>query len=341
MVFERSRRGVFALSLAAALALVAPAAAADAQPTPTAEQKETARNLMQIGDDKFAAGDHAGALEAYEGADAIMRVPSTGLAVGRARARLGMLVEAVDVLQRVARHPQSGSEPRAFAGAREEAKRLDADLARRIPTVKVVVKGPAEDTPVEVRIDGAAVPQNARELPRRVNPGKHVVSVSAPGYLTSELAVEVAEQQHEEVAITLEPGSAPPAAGVPDAGSSSRTQPVTSGPSPVMIAGFAIGGAGLAVGIATGAVSLAKTSELEERCGGTICPETERDEHHTIVTLANVSNVAFAVGGVGVAIGIVGLVLDLQNDEPSSTERARVRIEPVVGPGSIGLRGSF
>ncbi|HZO15954.1 MAG TPA: hypothetical protein VFB62_21925 [Polyangiaceae bacterium] len=306
---------------------------------PTAEQKETARNLMQIGDTKFGAGDFAAALEAYEAADAIMRVPTTGLAVGRARARLGMLVEAVDVLQRVGRHAPSDGDTKAFAEARDAAKRLDTDLARRIPTIEVVVKGPAADTPIEVFIDGGAVPANG--LPRRVNPGKHVVSARAPGYLAAETSIEVAEQQHEAVELALEPGGPPPEVPREKRAPPKRTStPAKSdSPSPLMIAGFAVGGAGLAVGIATGVVSLVRENELEARCGGTSCPESERSNHDDIMLLANVSNVAFAVGGVGVVAGIVGLVLELQDDGPSGWGPEQARL--VIGPGSLGMRGSF
>jgi hypothetical protein len=271
-----------------------------------------------------------------------MHVPTTGLAVGRARARLGMLVEAVDVLQRAGRHAPSEREPKAFAQAREEAKRLDADLARRIPTVKTIVKGPAADTPIEVTIDGAAVPANARRLPRRVNPGKHVVAAKAPGYLPAERNIELAEQQHETIELALEPGGPPPRiaeGGGEDerARATPASEATSDDPSPLMITGFAVGGAGLAVGIATGVVSLVRTNELEERCGGTRCPDSERSRHDDIIVLANVSNVAFAVGGLGIAAGIVGLVLELGDD----AEPEQARIEPLIGPSGLGIRGSF
>src|SRR5262245_28279562 len=65
-----------------------------AQPSPS--QRETARDLMKQGDDRFAAGDYAHALEAYRAAHALVAVPTTGLAVAQAQEKLGHLVEAHD-----------------------------------------------------------------------------------------------------------------------------------------------------------------------------------------------------------------------------------------------------
>ena len=78
---SRTRRlGALLVAVAIALSLASPAAA-----EPTSAQKETARNLMQIGDGRYASGDYEAALRAYQGADEIMGVPTTALAVGRAQ----------------------------------------------------------------------------------------------------------------------------------------------------------------------------------------------------------------------------------------------------------------
>ena len=91
---------------------------------PSAADRETARTLMATGDGKLKDGDLDGALEAYRGADEIMGVPTTALAVGRVYARMGKLIQAVDALSRARRHPVDGSEPEAFRQARAEAAKL-------------------------------------------------------------------------------------------------------------------------------------------------------------------------------------------------------------------------
>ena len=63
-------------------------------------------------------------------------------------------------------------------------------------------------------------------------------------------------------------------------------------------------------------------------------------ENHEIVRLANASNASFAIGGVGLAVGVGALVWSLTTDATSDAT-ARARLEPVIGIGSLGLQGSF
>jgi hypothetical protein len=61
------------------LAFLLCTSAALAEPSPG--EKETARALMDEGDRKLSKQDLRGALQAYQGADQIMGVPTTGLEV--------------------------------------------------------------------------------------------------------------------------------------------------------------------------------------------------------------------------------------------------------------------
>jgi hypothetical protein len=76
---------------------------------PTASEKETARGLMDEGHAKDDRGDHAGALESFRAADALMHVPTTGLEVGRQQVALKLLVAAC----RWSRASRPPSRPRA------------------------------------------------------------------------------------------------------------------------------------------------------------------------------------------------------------------------------------
>src|SRR5687768_9838148 len=91
---------------------------------PSAADKETARSLMNQGDTARDEQDYRAALKAYEAADAIMRVPTTGLAVARMHEKLGQLLEARDKALAVARIPAGATEPAAFTTARNEAEQL-------------------------------------------------------------------------------------------------------------------------------------------------------------------------------------------------------------------------
>ena len=114
-----SLRAVALLVLVGLLLLpdTAPARGGSGTREATAGDKETARFLMDDGDRKLRVGDYRGALDAYIAADKIMRVPTTGIAVGRVQEKLGRLLEARDTWLRVARYPVKLDEPEPFTEA--------------------------------------------------------------------------------------------------------------------------------------------------------------------------------------------------------------------------------
>jgi hypothetical protein len=81
-------------------------------------------------------------------------------------------------------------------------------------------------------------------------------------------------------------------------------------------------------------MSIAQTDALLERCGGPRCDASAADDVSSANTLANVSNGAFIVGGVGVALGLIGVVLAVTTPEPAETP---LRPEATAS----GLRWSF
>jgi tetratricopeptide (TPR) repeat protein len=336
----RRRRSRWALALATAL-LAAPLPAAQAAPrAPTAAQKETARGLMQLGDAKLRAGDAQAALDAYRAADEIMGVPTTRYAVGRACARLGLLVEAVDHLQGAVRYPKRPDEPAAFAEARTAAARLDAELATRIPTLHVRVRGPRGDIPVELTIDESPVDPRARGLPQRLDPGSHRVRALADGYRPAELEVVLEAGESRTVELALAPAASPEPASPPLSPAPTPRGPAAADAShglpTASWAAFGVGAAGLVLGTVTGAISLARASDLADRCPDRVCDEAERDEHDTILALANASNVGFALGAAGAA---VGLSLWLFQHDDGDGPQANFR--PWLTYGGAGLGGRF
>src|SRR4051812_35729561 len=90
--------------VASASLLVASGARAQ---TPSAADKESARALMDTGDEKSDAKDYAAALKAYQAADALVHFPMTGLAVARVQERLGQLLEARDAAIQVTHSTQN------------------------------------------------------------------------------------------------------------------------------------------------------------------------------------------------------------------------------------------
>lgn len=353
---------VFSLSLTALTAAIAFPPPVHAEPS--AVEKETARTLMAEGRDKRDAGDHKGALKAFQAAHSIMNLPTTGLEVGRSQADVGLLVEARDTLLAVSRMPVTSGEPAAFALARKQAvERADA-LFDRIPSVRITLEGVGEGAPVSVTIDGAPVATAALLVPVKVNPGTHVV-VARLGDAQKQETITVKEGEKKELTIVVPKPSAP-VEPVPPAASTTASAPSASAPpppavtapppvptapppappppppttgarvSPLVYAGFVTAGVGLLVGGIAGGLELSKANDIKSQCDGNRCPRSVEDELDGARTLATVSTIGFIVAGVGAGVGVIGLFTS--GSSPAS-DRPAVGLS--VGAGTLSLRGSF
>jgi hypothetical protein len=319
-----------------------------AQAEPTAADRETARALMDRGYVQLKKGDTREALEAFKGADAIMGVPSTGLAVGLALEKLGRLVEARDKLLEVARLPIQPKESTQLRDARKQAETLQASLAERIPTLTLTVSGLAGGVRPTVRVDGAEVPANLLELPRKLDPGTHAIAGTAPGYrdVTTEVVLAEREQKSISLAFVPKPVESPkPVAPVPSRAipSSSRVvaQEAGAGPrwlrSPLFWTGVGLAGAGAIAGSITGVLSLEAAADAKARCPNDVCPNAEPLETaDRSQLLAHVSTGSFALAGVGAALAVVGVVI-----APSTPSSPSPRASLVMGPASFGVVGEF
>jgi hypothetical protein len=319
-------------------ALVATSASRGAEPT--SAEKETARSLMDAGYARRNHGDHAGALEAFLGADAIMHVPTTGVAVAREQVALGRLVEARETLRRVTRPPAPADEPAPFRAAREEARRLDDELLARIGGLQITIVGLPEGVIPEVTIDGTVVPWPALVVaPFRVNPGRHVVTVRARRRLLQQEAV-VSEAEVTPISFAMPPPSPTDAAGEPGppptpASSSMRDW--------LRWGGLGLLGAGLTTGAVTGILSFTKRDSLNNECVDYRCL-TPASSHDLNVanTLATTSTVAFFVAAAGGGLFLASFFVGSPNMQSGvAPPTVHSGVVPWVGPASAGLRGSF
>lgn len=221
---------------------------------PSAADRDTARGLVIEGRKQFSAGDFKGSLGSFRRAHAIMGVPTTGVGVAKALASLGQLVEARDAALEVVRMPVEPDGPRAFLDAQSEANTLAEALAGRIPALQIKVDGPTPGAAVTVKIDGVHIPSAATGEPRKVDPGLHQVTASAPGFATAEQSVRVPEHVTRPVVFTLHPrggAAATSAVGSPDAPDrQSPARKPSSSKHGVPTWAWVAGGAGVAAGAA-------------------------------------------------------------------------------------------
>ena len=303
----------------------------------TEEERESARDLMDQGDERVEQRDYAAALVLYRAAHDIMHVPTTGIEVARVEAMRGRLVEAREVALEIGRiPPRPNGDPKPFIEAREEARKLAADLDRRIPILTIVVRGVPEGAPLEVKLDGGLLPTEEALKPHPVNPGRHEIWASAGGLPPVSKEIELQDGQRQTVIVGLGGASEDPDGDRP-------AKPSSRGVSPLVYVGFGVGGAGLIAGAITGIFSLTRASEVEALCPGGVCPTRSRLEQATqpkdaALTLANASNIAFAIGVAGVGVGVAGLFLSKREPkQPSSGASMHL----TFGPSSVGVVGSF
>jgi hypothetical protein len=305
--------------------------------------KETARALMDEGDTKRDAKDYKGALASYEKADAIMHVPTTGLEVARMQAQLGLLLEARETLGRVVRLPSKDKEPQAFVNARKAADQLSEELAKRIPAVQLAITGLEPGQIPEVTVDNEPLPPAALNVPRKVNPGTHAIVVRSPGH-EKKVEVTVTERETKNVAVDLKDKPPEPKTVKMDTTSVDES----STPKILMFGGFGLAVVGIGVGSVTGLMSMSKVDDIKATCNPeNKCPAEKAGDIDDAKMLGNISTLGFAAGGLGAAIGIVGLVMMSGSKEStppagaSAKNAPLVKTQPVVGAGYFGLAGTF
>jgi hypothetical protein len=245
-------------------------------------------------------------------------------------------VEARDTLAQIMSSVPARGEPPQFRDARLEAQKLDASLEPRVPTVTVTVSGAKEGAAVSLSMDGVAVPAAVIGLPRRLDPGHHVM-IATTSTQEGRAEVDVAEGEKKDVSITLATVAKP----TPIAPATTEEQPPPAPEShrsyALPIVFFAIGGASLIAGGITGVMELSQQNALSTSCPNHVCPPSQYGALDTANTLATISTVTLIVGGAGVAAGVITLFVG----KPSTAAPTQARIEPWIGLGSAGVRGTF
>jgi hypothetical protein len=335
-----------ACTAAALFSLPAAVAHAQAHSAPSLSDRETARNLMDEGDKKRDSGDMKGALAAYEKADALMKVPTTGIEVARTQIALGKLLEARETLNRVSKIPAKAGEPAPFRDARKQADTLNAELANRIPSVVVVPSNTEPGQPSAINIDGEDIPPSVAAVPRKINPGTHVATVKS-GKLEKKVEFIVAEKENKTVEVDFkdqvaaQPPPPPPPPPPKPQPSGSSTGKI------LMFGGFGLAAVGAGVGAVTGLMSISKTGDIKDHCKNDKCTTDQADAIDSAKLLGNISTVAFIAGGVGAGVGVVGLLLmnkeskESPPDTPGASGFHPTNIRAVLGPSYAGLTGAF
>jgi hypothetical protein len=358
----RFRNASATMAMSLALGLIAPTALAQSD-----ADRATARTLGQDGQQALDAKDYRTAEDRFRRADKLVHAPTLELGLARALAGVGKFVESQETYNRMVREGLPPGAPDVFKRAVDDARKEVDGVATKVGAVTITVKS-ANGTEIPdpiVSLDGLPINSASLGIRRAIDPGNHVLHVAATGYKPADLNFPVAQGSNIDQPILLEkdlsaaPGSAPsvapaaPGAPAPVVVGAATATPAggadTSPPLPAHKASilpyvaFGVGGAGLALGIITGAMAAGKHSTLVSECTGGFCPtgssaaavqaQSDLSSYHS---LGAVSTVGFIVAGVGAAAGVVLLIT-----APKSAPATGLSISPVIGLGSVGAIGSF
>lgn len=211
------------------------------------------------------------------------------------------------------------------------ARQHIAALAPKLPRLLVRVSEPRPDG-LAIQLDGAPANIAILDVPTPVDPGKHIVEVSAPGYTTSHWEGESAPSVTSEVTVVLTPVAAADAGTMPSKdverptrGTSTRTY-------------LLLGAGGLTVGsILFFALSTTARSTALEKCipDRNFCSDADgvdavgRARAFSWVSIGMLASAA-AMGGVALFMG-----------DGSSARTATLSARPIAGGGTLSFERRF
>jgi serine/threonine-protein kinase len=186
-------------------------------------------------------------------------------------------------------------------GRGERAAQAAKSLEPRLSKLVIAVPSASKLDGLEVRRDGELIDVAAWETPIPVDPGAHVIEAAAPAHAPYRTSIDVAAKPGTvTVTIPILTDAPVAAIGVGDAPTPWGRQRIGG------VAAGGVGAAGVITGAIFGGLTIAKKSALAAHCLPSDphkCDAQGVDIRAQGLTLANASNVAFAVGGVGLATG--------------------------------------
>ncbi|MES1174849.1 MAG: hypothetical protein ABUL62_11030 [Myxococcales bacterium] len=358
--FRSFQRRALASFLVAAAALAVRAAHADAPPPDISAAKQAFESAVTLeGEQRWAEA----ALKLRQ-AIAVKDTPGLRFHLAHCELEQGHLVEAsleYDRVSELLRQGAKAPDVQKLLGPARDA------LKGRIP--RLTVELPPDLGAPATAVDGKPYPPSELALGVPLNPGRHLLRITAPGRRPFEQVLQLSEAQAETVRprLSVAPPPVTPAASAVPAPASSMSSPAPGAPpapasdkqsssakvyfligeSVLTLAGLGVGiGGQLSASSASDRVVSAQRRIDDVAAGdGSACNRAEligacRDlqgainDHDNATTL---SEVGFISAGVG-AVALVTTWLAYP-DSPSSA--SSVRVQPVAGLGRIGLIGSF
>jgi hypothetical protein len=298
--------------LAGALLLCAPSARAE-----DAETRSAARDLATQGAQAFDAGQYAEASDFFRRAHELVQAPSIALLQARSLAKLGALLEAIDIYEQTARFKLTDDAPPAYAQAVQTAHTEVEEVRRRVPRLKLTLVGLEPGDSPQVTIDEKPMPPVLLGVARPINPGEHHIVVSVGSEIRATRDITLVEGESNQVQLSVQPihAAAKPVAVAPPPAIDSA--PAPSSQSSLHTLGYValgVGVVGLGLGTYTGLTALHHKSDLDSVCHPE-CPASSAGDIDSFRTNRTVSWISYGVGIAAAATGIVLLTIGKPSGE--------------------------
>jgi hypothetical protein len=299
--------------------------ALSASAEPTQEQKAAAQALFDEGRAAMGADQVSTACAKFSESYQLDPTAGTLINLGLCHEREGKTGSAYTEL--------SESVSRAIRDQRPEREKLArehlAALAPRLVKLTIDVDaGTARVDGFVVSVDGSPLGKAAWGVAVPLDPGDHVVEATAPRMLPFRKTVSLGE------GASLVSVEVPLLAADPVAVAVTPTSPPTPVQRTIAWSVIGAGAAGIAVGSIFGVVAIRKWSGASTTCPGGTCPTAaDKASFQGAGTLADVSTVAYVVGGIALAAGAVILITSPRASSPKSAWR----LAPLLGPTGAGL----
>jgi hypothetical protein len=209
---------------------------------------------------------------------------------------------------------------------REQIDRELAELRGRVAHVTIVVNVEGAD----LALDDAPIGKLQPGEPILVGAGRHKLTASRPGFAPGSRTLDIAGGDTVTLRFDLAPQTPTP----PPAQMAPRE---STNYAPALVSAI-VGVAGLAAGTIFGVLTIEGKHTLDGECSASkVCPSRAQSDIDAYSRDGTIAGVGFGVGIVGLGLGSYFFFHE-RGKEGSS---GHAGVEPLLGPGSVGLRGSF
>lgn len=301
-----------------------------------------ARSLATQGIEAFRDEKYEEAIDLFRRAEAVLHAPTHLLFMARAHKELGHPVDAYELYNKVLREKLGEDAPAAFVDAQNAAQEEIRGLEEQISFATIKLSG-VEAKEATVFIDDKEIAKALLGVKVPVNPGQHVVRLEGQGLDAEPVEFSVAPSKHEVVRLVVR--NAPGAESVAGTGGEAddRSERI-----PAYLA-LGVGAAGVVVGGVFAGIHFGKKGKANSRFDEAGCADTcfqsdyedIIDQDKKAARAGTVSLVAFGVGATGLTTGVTLLLLRGGKSEPLEEASREATLQPAIGWGTVGLRGSF